>query len=105
MNLCGSLQSGYLGACRTHGIDELAEVALGHLFRLDPQNSGHSVLVLNLHANRVRVIQIRDTMKEDNRHAVSAAPDNLKDLQRRIQNTDMHNIPLIDLERHLCKRE
>lgn len=63
----GSLQSGYLGACRTHGIDELAEVALGHLFRLDPQNSGHSVLVLNLHANRVRVIQIRDTMKEDNR--------------------------------------
>ncbi|XVF86111.1 hypothetical protein PTKIN_Ptkin18bG0014700 [Pterospermum kingtungense] len=56
-----------LGACRTHGNVELAEVASRHLFDLDPQNSGYYVLLSNLLADAGHwrsVLKVRNLMKE-----------------------------------------
>ncbi|XWS17976.1 hypothetical protein CRYUN_Cryun32bG0002700 [Craigia yunnanensis] len=56
-----------LGACRSHGNVELAEVASRHLFDLEPQNSGYYVLLSNLLANAGHwgsVLKVRSLMKE-----------------------------------------
>lgn len=43
-----------LGACRNHGNIELAEVAAEHLFKLEPESSGSSLLLSNLYADAGR---------------------------------------------------
>ncbi|XP_038699637.1 pentatricopeptide repeat-containing protein At4g21300 isoform X2 [Tripterygium wilfordii] len=56
-----------LGACRVHGNVEFAELASGHLFALDPQNSGYYILLSNILADTGqwgRVLKIRSMMKE-----------------------------------------
>lgn len=40
-----------LGACRNHGNIDLAEIAAKHLFQLEPQSAGNSLLLSNLYAN------------------------------------------------------
>lgn len=41
-----------LGACRTHGYLEVAELAAGHLLELEPRNAGNYVLLSNVYAAR-----------------------------------------------------
>ncbi|KAJ9698474.1 hypothetical protein PVL29_007519 [Vitis rotundifolia] len=43
-----------LGACRNHGNIELAEVAAEHLFELEPESPGSSLLLSNLYADAGR---------------------------------------------------
>lgn len=56
-----------LGSCRVHGNVDLAELAAGNLFNLDPQNSGYYVLLANTQADAgkwERVLKTRSIMKE-----------------------------------------
>ncbi|KAF8393558.1 hypothetical protein HHK36_021802 [Tetracentron sinense] len=43
-----------LGACRVHGNVELGEIAAGHLFEIEPENTGNYVLLANIYKSMHR---------------------------------------------------
>ncbi|GLU11570.1 hypothetical protein SLE2022_283070 [Rubroshorea leprosula] len=56
-----------LGACRTHGNMDLAEVAANHLVELEPGNAGNKLLLSSLHAdagNWGSVVKLKKAMKK-----------------------------------------
>ncbi|MCL7039114.1 hypothetical protein MKW94_014703 [Papaver nudicaule] len=56
-----------LGASRSHGNVETAELAAKHLFKLDPENSGYYILLANVHADAGQwesVLKVRALMNE-----------------------------------------
>ncbi|KAF2288316.1 hypothetical protein GH714_005979 [Hevea brasiliensis] len=62
-----SLWGSLLGACRTHGDMELAQLAVEELVNLEPWNSGNYVLLSNIYAEEERwdkVEEVRTMMKE-----------------------------------------
>lgn len=69
-----SLWGSLLGACRTHGEVELAQLAVEELINLEPWNSGNYVLLSNIYAEEERwdkVEEVRTMMKE---RSVEKAP-------------------------------
>lgn len=61
-----SMWGSLLGSCRIHGNPELAKIAAGHLFQLEPYNAANLVLLSNIYAasaNWGEVIMARKILK------------------------------------------
>ncbi|XP_043708043.1 pentatricopeptide repeat-containing protein At5g44230 [Telopea speciosissima] len=50
----GGVWGALLGACRIHGNPDIAEIAVGHLFELEPNGIGNYVLLSNIYASAGR---------------------------------------------------
>ncbi|KAJ7977830.1 Pentatricopeptide repeat-containing protein [Quillaja saponaria] len=63
-----------LGACRTHMKMDFAEVAAKKLVMLEPENSGHYILLSNLYASRGRWGDVEEIRKKMRHRSVSKSP-------------------------------
>ncbi|MCL7041147.1 hypothetical protein MKW94_012517 [Papaver nudicaule] len=62
----GGIWGALLGACKIHKNVEIAEIAAGHLFELEPDNVGNFVVLSNIYSSVGRlddVLRIRNSMR------------------------------------------
>ncbi|CAN6680391.1 unnamed protein product [Malus baccata var. baccata] len=63
----GGVWGALLGACRTHGNPDIAQIAANHLFELEPDSIGNYVVLSNIYASAGRwdeVSRVRKLMRE-----------------------------------------